>query len=394
MIKRSSIVAAIAVLLSLAIHFLGLGFVSRVDQQAQPQPPSGETVTQVVAPDTTFEDVADPVQEPQAPEEPPEEPTPEDVPTSDARIASETPQQDTTPDTGTAQPVEPETTEPATPDTGEAAEPTTVEPTQEVEAVDPELAPPPGTDEITDIAEGAPDATQEAPDAPTQAPAAPAVVAAPAPTPAVPSAPVTPSTVPTVSLEPSETAAEAPVPPTAPTPQPPQETVEAIDSDISDQATAISQRPQLPTKRPTPVRRGSFGGSSTTTTTQRAPSRRIESPLSSYSRSGVDIFAQSGSGARSGLSARNTGNATTTNYAGRVLAQLNRTASVAVSGSGWAQVIFVISASGALASVDVIDGSGSRSINSAAIQQVRSAAPFPPPPSGKSRRLSFSYQIQ
>jgi TonB family protein len=195
-------------------------------------------------------------------------------------------------------------------------------------------------------------------------------------------------------LEPSETEVEAPVTPTAPASQPPQQTVEAIDSDISDQATAISQRPQAPTKRPTLVRKGSFGGSSTTTTTRRAPSRRIESPLSSYSRSGVDIFAQSGNGARSGISARNTGNATTTNYAGLVLAQLNRTASVPVSGAGWAQVIFVISANGALASVDIIDSSGSRSINSAARQQVRSAAPFPPPPSGKSRRLSFSYQTQ
>jgi len=390
MIKRSTIVAAIAVLLSVLLHLLGLGVVWRAEQQARPQPSDGDTVTQVVAPGTTFEDLAEPVQEPEEPVEPPEEePTPDEIPTSDARIASETPQQDTTPDTGTAQPVEPTTAEPPTPDTGQAAEPTTVEPSQETEATDPNLAPPPGTDEVTDIAEGAPDATEAAPDAVPQAPAAPSAPVAPAP-----SVAVTPSTVPTVSLEPSETETETPVTPTEPAQQPPQETVEAIDSDISDQATAISERPQLPTKRPTPVRQGNFGGSSTTTTTRRAPSQRIESPLSSYSRSGVDIFAQSGSGARSGLSARNTGNATTTNYAGRVLTQLNRAASPPVSGAGWAQVIFVINANGSLNSVDIIDSSGSRSINSAARQQVRNAAPFPPPPGGKRRQLSFSYQIQ
>jgi TonB family protein len=128
------------------------------------------------------------------------------------------------------------------------------------------------------------------------------------------------------------------------------------------------------------------------------PSELIESPLTAYKRGGANVFGQQGSGAQSGRqgfgTSRATGNSDVTNYAGQVLVHLNRTAPVPVSGRGWARVFFQINADGTLASVDILDSSGSRTIESAARQQVRTAAPFPRPPGGESRRLTFVYRIQ
>jgi len=71
---------------------------------------------------------------------------------------------------------------------------------------------------------------------------------------------------------------------------------------------------------------------------------------------------------------------------------LNRATVVHVSGRGFARVLFQINPDGSLAWVDVIDSSGSDEIDRAAKAQVQNAAPFPRPPNGKSRKLSFAYR--
>lgn len=403
MIRRSAIIAAIAAIASIILHVLILGFTWTLDRG--PQGPSQDgTSTEVSTPGSTFEDLVEAVTEPVTPEPAPEPepvvepapvPEPEDTPTSQALIASETPQQEVTPDTGTAQSTE--TTGPVTPDDGDAAQPATGEPAgPEVgEAADPELTPPAGTDTVTDIPLGEPNAPAE----PTQTPAqttaiAPSAAVPPtaAPTPPVTVAPV-PLSVPVVSIEPVESAPDTPETIVQPVPEPPQDPVE---NDASDTAVTTSLRPRLPTKRPPP--NGLSDGSSQTTTARRAPAPLIESPLTAYKRNGSNIFGQQGSrpqrGGQGFRNSRSAGNSDTTNYVGLVLSQLNRTASVPVSGRGWARVLFRINPDGTLASVVIVDSSGSSSIDRAAQQQVRSAGSFPRPPGGKSRSLNFFYRIQ
>lgn len=77
---------------------------------------------------------------------------------------------------------------------------------------------------------------------------------------------------------------------------------------------------------------------------------------------------------------------------GLVLVHLNQSEPVYVSARGFAQVFFQIDPDGSLAWVDIVDTSGSAELERAAKEQVRRAAPFPRPPNGTSRKLSFYYQ--
>jgi protein TonB len=63
-----------------------------------------------------------------------------------------------------------------------------------------------------------------------------------------------------------------------------------------------------------------------------------------------------------------------------------------VNARGTAVVAFNISGNGGLASVSLARSSGSSALDQAAVQLVRGAGPFPPPPEGAQR--SFSIQIK
>lgn len=407
MISRSATVAVIAVLLSLAVHFLGVGFTRSLQQPPEPQPLTTETSTEIVAPGRAFEDLADAVSAPVEPEPAPEPvpapaPEPADATTSQALVASENPQQVTTPDTGTAQTVPSELAGPITPETPEVPQPTTVDPVgaQESARVEPDLAPPPGTDTVTEVPQGEPDRPAEPSDAlprtPTVSPSTP-VPSVVAPVPSIAEIPVV-SSAPVVSLQPSVIEPDTPLTAIEPELAPTQDPTEPLETEPSELAVTTSLRPRLPTRKPSSVPEGLSDGARDTTETRLAPSQLIESPLTAYKRGGANVFGQPGSGAQSGRqgfgTSRATGNSDVTNYAGQVLVHLNRTAPVPVSGRGWARVFFQINADGTLASVDILDSSGSRTIESAARQQVRTAAPFPRPPGGESRRLTFVYRIQ
>ncbi len=410
MIPRSTTIAAIAVLLSLAVHFLGLGFTWKV----QPQPSVGRTSSEVVALGNAFEDVAEAMSEAVKPEpapapepepEPPVEavtaPEPADAPTSQALVASANPQAVSAPDTGTAQIVQPETTEPPAPDTSETPEPATQSPVgaEESAVTDARLAPPPGTASVTAVPQGQPSGGEEPSGAPAQNSAVSTptdLPSAPVPVPPVAVTSVTPS-VPVVSLEPAEIEPEAPPATFEPEPEPSQESSEAPEAGPSGLAVATSLRPLLRPERPSSEPDGIPDGSSEQDFARLAPSQLIESPLTAYKRDGTNVFGGQGGRARSAgqgfQSSRGPGNSDVTNYAGLVLVHLNRTPPVAVSGRGWARVFFNISPDGTLASVDIIDSSGSEEIGRAAKQQVRSAVPFPRPPDGKNKILNFVYRI-
>ena len=111
-------------------------------------------------------------------------------------------------------------------------------------------------------------------------------------------------------------------------------------------------------------------------------------PAPRNSRSGArtgDRDATSATQGTSGGSRASPGSAAASSYPGRIQAKLARTRRPQVSVSGVARVRMTISASGGIASVRLLQSSGSRTVDEAALRFVSSAAPFPAPPAGAQR---------
>ena len=382
MIRRSLAIAAIAIALSLVLHLMGLSFTApslTAESSASGRSPDAVELG------NSFEELAEAAPEPVTPPEaetpePPEEeppveqpPEPSEVPVSEALVASDNPQQTFSPDVGEAEVVQPLNTEPVEPNVAETEDTADGDKAASAELDEtPEAEP----RDVTETPEGTPDAPAEEVDVteatapePQELAALPEAEAAPVPE----AAPI-----PVVPLE-------------APEPDLPETTseVEPVDDgQPSELAVTSSIRPQRPERRPTPQRQGIKRGARDFSALQ-FPTQEVESPLATYRRKGVDAFTSGSSGTRSG--GRGPGNSDRTNYAGEVLVHLNRAPIVYVAARGFAQVFFQIDPDGSLAWVDVVDSSGSAEVNRAARAQVRAAEPFPLPPGGKSRKLSFFY---
>ncbi|WP_235820452.1 TonB family protein [Falsiruegeria litorea] len=378
--------------MSAVIHLLGLGFTFRVGG------PEGapETRDNSVPVGTTFEelaeDIAEPVEpekveEPEPPLETPPEPEAADIPTSEALVASENPQQVVSPDIGSASEVSPEPAEPVQPTTDTAEDIGARQGTDAQEDVTPPLEP---------------DAVAEAPIAPPVESDVEVEDVSPDPTESIETEqvtevdpqdiqdPVSSSTVPVVPLE-----SDPVVPDNT-------ERVEQAEplldnaletNEESTLAVARSIRPRAPSRSSAAVEKtpDRLFDNAQNFDALRFPEQAIESPLATYRRQGVDAFADADVGTQP--SARGGGNSDTTNYAGRVLVHLNNAPTTHVPGRGHAQVYFEINPDGSLARVNIVDSSGSIKIDNAAKAQVRAAAPFPKPPGGKSRTMSFYYRI-
>ena len=371
MIRKSAYVAVAAILISLMVHVFGLSLTA--PNLANPQVEG--SVTDTVALGNSFEDLAEALPEPVEPEpaevpEPPAETPPEperaEIPTSKALVASPDPQRTRSPDTGTGpitqdEPPEPEVNQPVGQSEAEAS----------------------ASDERTTTPPVEPDTVAESPQSPPDTSTSPVD---------------TPTAEEAASPEPEQLAA-LPEPEAATVPVIPLES-EAVDPEISveeaeaepeesAQAVTASIRPRLLERGPPaepPVSLNNFRNFDNL----QFPEETIESPLDVYQREGLDAFTARRSGNRSG--GRGPGNADTTNYVGRVLVHLNRTPPVYVKTRGYAQVFFQIDPDGTLAWVDIIRSSGSTDVELAAKEQVRAAEPFPRPPGGVSRKLSFYYQ--
>ncbi len=142
MIRGSTAIATAALLLSLSVHFLGLGFSSPLRSERPP----ALAATDAVAVGNAFEDVAEAPSEPVRPEsapapEPPVETPPEpdlaEIPTTEAFVASANPQRAITPDTN------PETIRPSEPEQGAVPQPETLEPSGSDDGAVPDAALPP-----------------------------------------------------------------------------------------------------------------------------------------------------------------------------------------------------------------------------------------------------------
>ena len=383
MIRGSLVIAVLAALLSLLLHVMGLSLTApRLADQ-----PSQSGTTDTVELGNSFEELAETADDPiepeaaEAPEPPVEEPPepapePAEVPTSEVHVASDDPKQTFAPDSGVSEVVqlvapEPvETEKPATEDTtdGDANASDDVDET-----------PPTETAEVVETPEGSPEALDPAEETP--AAPEPAETEEIAALPEPPEDPV-PSVAPIVPSE-SETV-EADIPAAEAEPVPDTE----AESEGTELAVTSSIRPQLPDRTPQPERQGTLDGSRDFSALE-YPSREIESPLTSYARRGVDVFTSGDSGTRSG--GRNPGNSDRTNYAGRVLMHLNRAPVVYTAARGFARVFFVINPDGTLKYVEVVDTNGTPDLERAAKAQVQAASPFPKPPGGVSRSLSFVY---
>ncbi len=376
MIRRSIFVAVLAISLSLLAHLFGLSLTT---------PSLTESATGAARPDSvelssSFEDLADaapepvepePAETPEPPVVPPEEPSPAEIPTSQALVASPDPQQGPSPDTGSSTIVQPEAPEEVVVDPedapdgddGESPETATTTP------VTPETGAetPVGDPEVTEPVE-ATSVEEPVAEEPEQLAALPA-----------PASPVVPLESPPVEPETPDILVA------------PEDTEPSQEDNGSEQAVVSSPRPRLPDRRPQQPSPGALDASKAFENL-RFPEQTVDSPLTVYRREGLDAFRQDRSGNRSG--GRGPGNSDTTNYAGEVLVHLNRAPIVYVATRGFAQVFFEINPDGTLAWVDVVDSSGAQDVERAAKEQVRTAAPFPPPPGGVSRKLSFFYQIR
>ena len=128
-------------------------------------------------------------------------------------------------------------------------------------------------------------------------------------------------------------------------------------------------RPRPPQSAPGNAQENAVAGSATGATTATAPQQL----------------------AGTGRSAE-TGNAAASNYPGEVMRRISRVGRPRVSARGTTVIAFSIDGNGGLNGLSVAQSSGSERLDSAALQVVRRAAPFPPPPSGAQRR--FTIQIE
>jgi len=392
MIKASSGIAVAAIVLSLLLHMVGLNVIDF----DRPKQSAGEGTENVIALDNAFEDLADPLSDPAPPATTPvpeldhatvPEPESAETPTSEALVAAETPQDTYSPDTGTAQEVTPRAAGSSDKAPGQIVEPQAVEPSGAASGGEQESL-----------------AKQE----PIE-PTVPETTAAPpltpnAPPPATLSAPITSS----IAVSPSPVPSGVPIVPRQDAPLPP-ETLEALDAPTaeeltpestveeateSDLAVATSLRPKPPPRRREVAATGQREDTTGLSTLLSPPP--FQSPLSTYQSGQGDPFAGQNGGSQSEgfglLGSRATGNSKTTNYAGQVLLHLNRTPSAQVSVPGTVRVLFEINPDGSLARVDITSNTGTKELARAARRQVQSAAPFPAPPKGAPRRMSFVYR--
>ena len=349
---RGSIFAAVtAVLLSMLLHGLGLSFTSNDDQS----PSTRDVTSDLTDAGGAFEDLAETMTEPEEPEpapvpDPPSVTSPEQVieetPTSQAQVASDNPQDVTAPDTGTVDVIEPDAAEPSESD---APAPETAERSggEDASVADVAVSQPVEPDTEAVAPEGAPDQNP--------LPAEARATEMPPPSSAETVEPVTPTSDPSPSpalIE--EPEVQQPVPPeitVAPEPEAPEALKAGESEDASGSAVTTSLRP--PKKlRPSAVAPGEPDGKQQQRDETQSVAGTMESPLTTYKRTGIDPFASGSGGARSGTTgfsgSRNPGNASTTNYIGQVLVQLNRSPVVYPSARGTARVSFEIIPTGQL----------------------------------------------
>jgi len=186
----------------------------------------------------------------------------------------------------------------------------------------------------------------------------------------------------------SPASAQPPVAPPAATPVPTAvqpATPAAATTPVENRAALAPQSSPRPSTRPDPKPK--------VTHVEQPASAAPRGNGTRNARAGADTGAEDQSAAQA-TSARpgkatGAGNAAASNYPGRVMRQISRQRKPRTSVKGVAHVAFVIDPGGALASVGIAKSSGSAQLDALAVQQIRRAAPFPPPPAGARRQYEI-----
>ena len=414
MIRGSIVVAAVAILVSLLVHILGLSMTA----PDKPTAPVAQGDSDVVDLSNSFEDLAEALANPVEPEAAEiTEPEEAEVPTSNALVASENPEPVSAPDFGKAEIIQPDVIEP------QDAEPADPSDNDHPTRADAENTQPEATDTIVEFPQAEPVAETEPIEAEVP-PISNALIASENPEPDSASdfkevEIVQPNVIEPQDADPSDsdqpasadaeatrlkatdtvaeilqgepvaetdsTEAEVPTTPII-TALKPEDEVESL---VPEQAVTEPVRPRLLGRNRNESPEGA-ADSSDEFADLRFPQQLVESPLATFQRSGTDAFTSGDTQRQSG--GRGPGNSNETNYAGLVLVHLNRSPPVYASAHGFARVFFQIDPDGSIAWVEITDSSGSTEIHRIAKQLVRKAAPFPPPPDGVSRKLSFNFR--
>lgn len=239
-------------------------------------------------------------------------------------------------------------------------------------------------DSFEDLAQGA------QPVMATEASAVPpvtTVTATPAITPPAPARAATPA--PALSVPVAQAADLATSPPTRAAPTEPPVAAEPVQvplapaTDVASSAPESSPRPQARAEKP--VKK------------QKAAEQRPASPAGNADRNArkgsqtgqENATAAAPQSARSG--SQQAGNAAKSTYPGLVLRKIERTRKPATSARGSVVVAFRVAPSGALASAQVARSTGDPSLERAALDHIRRAAPFPPPPAGADTDFRFEF---
>lgn len=207
-------------------------------------------------------------------------------------------------------------------------------------------------------------------------------------TPPVQAAVQAPATQPSLTLPSGEVADLAVPVTTAPVTTSSAPVVQAAPAATPEVATAIVED-TAPTTSIRPVARPAQPAQRRAQATPPRPAGNAQADASRGSAQGQD----GGQAAAAGPAEQDNsgGQAAAANYPGQVLRQITGLRRQRAPARGVVTVRFSIAGSGALADVAVAQSSGSAALDGMALDHIRRAAPFPPPPA--SAQTSFSFEF-
>jgi periplasmic protein TonB len=201
-----------------------------------------------------------------------------------------------------------------------------------------------------------------------------------APAMAVPTAPVAETAILPMAPVPEAAAQQAPEQP----PTPPDQIAEALTPNPAPTDLAPALAPDLApetSRKPAPRPERSAP----------APAPQGNAPQTATRGSQQNADGQSANAAPIRAQAVTQGNAAASNYPGEVLRRIQRTRQARSPARGQVLVAFRVDDRGALASLTVARSSGHPGLDQTALDHIRRAAPFPPPPNGAERQFSFEF---
>ncbi|MEM6825815.1 MAG: TonB family protein [Pseudomonadota bacterium] len=191
----------------------------------------------------------------------------------------------------------------------------------------------------------------------------------------------------------------------------PRQSPRSVPEALRPSAPQSSERPPAPLAAETPAPETVAATSPEAVETSPRPARRQPRPKpeapapsaqpTSPGNSRQNAVAGDATGATDATSTRQSassgqstasGNAAASNYAGEVMRRISRVRKPRVNVRGTAVIRFSVSSSGGIAALSIAKSSGSNRLDSAALDVIKKAAPFPTPPPGAGR--DFRIEIE